>query len=122
MLDRYPEAEILIHPESVAASDQSIVDNPRCIIGSTTTIINRPGVSDLKQYIIATEPEVLAEMTRRFPDKELIPILPDQTCEYMKMITLEGLRDALLYEQYEVHVDEELRQKAWRSIERMLQF
>ena len=61
-------------------------------------------------------------MTRRYPDKELIPILPDQTCEYMKMITLEGLRDALLYEQYEVHVDEELRQKAWRSIERMLQF
>ena len=40
----------------------------------------------------------------------------------MKMITLEGLRDALLYEQYEVHVDEELRQRAWRSIERMLQF
>ena len=76
----------------------------------------------MKQYIIATEPEVLAEMTRRYPDKELIPILPDQTCEYMKMITLEGLRDALLYEQYEVHVDEELRQKAWRSIERMLQF
>lgn len=122
MLEQYPEAEILIHPESVAASDQSIVDNPRCIIGSTTTIINRPGVSDLKQYVIATEPEVLAEMTRRYPDKELIPILPDQVCEYMKMITLEGLRDALLYEQYEVHVDEELRQKAWRSIERMLQF
>ena len=35
-----------------------------------------------------------AEMTRRYPDKELIPILPDQTCEYMKMITLEG---CLLY-------------------------
>lgn len=122
MLARYPNAEILIHPESTASSDQTIIDNPRCIIGSTTTIIKQPSISNLEQYVIATEPEVLAEMTRRYPGKELIPILPDHVCEYMKLITLEGLRDALLYEQYEVEVEENLRQKAWLSIERMLQF
>lgn len=122
MLQQYPEAEILIHPESVASGDPDIVRNPRCVIGSTTTIIKQPGISHLKQYVIATEPEILAEMARLYPDTELIPIIPDHVCEYMKLITLEGVRDALLHEQYEVKVPEELRVRAYRSIERMLQF
>jgi len=41
-------------------------------------------------------------------------------CEYMKEITLENLRDALLYERYEVKVPEDIAKRARLPIERML--
>lgn len=119
---KYPDAEIVIHPEAVAASDESLLNDPRCTIGSTTSMMNRPGESSAKRFIIATEPEVLAELTRRYPDREFIPLIPEHRCEYMKMTTLEELRDALLHQRYEVEVPAEIRERALLPIQRMLQF
>lgn len=120
--DRYPEAEIVIHPEAVAASDEALLHDPRTTIGSTTSMMNRPGESDAKQFIIATEPEVLAELNRRYPDKEFIPLIPEYRCDYMKLTTLEDLRDALKYQRYEVDVPADIRTRALLPIQRMLEF
>lgn len=121
-MSKYPNAEIVIHPEAVAASDAELLDDPRCTIGSTTSMMNRPGESDAKQFIIATEPEVLAELTRRYPDRDFIPLIPEHRCEYMKLTTLEELRDALLYQRHEVNVPESIRERALLPIRRMLEF
>lgn len=121
-IDRYPEADILIHPESVACSDLNIVEHDRCFIGSTTLIMNHPSQSNKQQFVIATEAEVLAELHRLYPSKEFIPMIPDNPCEYMKLTTLESLRDCLKNLHYEVKVSDELRQRAIVPIERMLQF
>ena len=119
-LGAYPQAELLIHPESVACADPDVVNNPRCIIGSTTTILTRPAESSAPQFAVATEADILAELYRRYPDKNFIPMVPEHKCEYMKLTTLEALRDALLYQRYEVKVPEEIRRRAIVPIERML--
>lgn len=121
-LNRYPDADLLIHPESTACGDDDILGHPRCFVGSTTGIIAHPSKTGKNTFVIATEPDTLHELRRIYPDKVFIPILPDKKCEYMKLTTLEDLRDALLYERHEVEVDEEIRQKALVSIQRMLQF
>lgn len=120
-LKQYPNAELLIHPESAACTEPWVLDHERIIVGSTTSIMKRPGESNLNQYLIATEPDTLAELTKRYPTTEFIPVIPEHTCEYMKLITLEDVRDALLYERYEVKVPKEVRDKAIISIERMLE-
>lgn len=120
-LEQYRDAELLIHPESVACSDPVVLNHERVVVGSTTTIMTRPSESNRKQFLIATEPETLAELTRRYPDTEFIPVIPEHTCEYMKMTTIEDVRDALLYERYEVKVPQDVRDKAIVSIERMLE-
>lgn len=119
-LDKYPDADILIHPESVATSSPEIVQHPRCFVGSTTSIMTHPGKSDKKQFVIATEAEVLYELNRLYPDKEFIAMIPEYPCEYMKQTTLTDLRNCLKDLRYEVRVPEEVRQKAIIPIERML--
>lgn len=120
-LEKYPDAELLIHPESAACSNRQLLEHPRVIVGSTTKIMNRPSESKYKQFLIATEPDTLAELTRQYPDLDFVPVIPDHRCEYMKLTTLENIHDALLHEQYEVKVPEELREKAIVPIERMLE-
>ncbi len=121
-LNDYPEADVLIHPESVACSDLEILGHPRCFVGSTTGIMQHPAKTDKSTFVIATEPEVLAELTRLYPERTFVPIAPESQCEYMKLTTLIDLRDCLLHERYEVKVPEEIRERALIPIERMLQF
>ncbi|MDO4695195.1 quinolinate synthase NadA [Porphyromonas sp.] len=116
----YPEADILIHPESVACDDPKVLEHERCYVGSTAGIMKHPDQAKTNTFVIATEPETLHELRRLYPGKVFIPLVPEHTCEYMKLTTLEALRDALLYERYEVKVDKEIRDKAIVSIERMM--
>lgn len=120
-LEQYPHADLLIHPESEACLQEEILKHERVKVGSTAFIMKEPARSDKKQFIIATELDTLAELTKNYPDREFIPILPERTCEFMKLITLEDVRDALLYEQYEVKVPEEIRKRALLPIQRMME-
>lgn len=120
-LDKYPDADLLIHPESEACLYDEILDHPRVKVGSTAFIMKEPGRGGKKQYIIATESDTLAELNKSYPDVRFIPIIPEQGCDYMKLITLEDVRDALLYERYEVKVPEEIRERALLPIQRMLE-
>ncbi len=117
---QYPEADVLIHPESVACNDDAVLAHPRCFVGSTSGILEHPGRTDKQQFIIATEAEAIVELVRRYPNRTFIPIAPEHRCEYMKLTTLEDVRDALKYQRYEVTVSEEIRSKALLPIQRML--
>jgi quinolinate synthase len=96
-------------------------------VGSTKGMIDYVR-SDLgTEFIVATEVGILHEMRKQAPEKLLIPAPAheDNTCAcsecpYMKMNTLEKLRNCLLYEAPEVHVNETIRQQAARALQHML--
>lgn len=119
-LQKYPDAQILIHPESVCCNDNEILEHSRCHIGSTSFIMDFPSRSEASCFIIATESGALTELYKRYPDLEFIPIIPEHCCEYMKLTTLQDLRDALKYNRYITTVPEGIRKKAIIPIERML--
>lgn len=117
----YPEAEILIHPESKCSEDPAILGNPRCFFYSTSGIIKHVAESPKKQFVIATECGVLHFIRKKSPDKEVIPISEKALCKQMKRVTLDRLYDALRYDRYEVTVPKEIKEKAVTSVERMMQ-
>lgn len=72
----HPGAKVVVHPECkahvVAAAD---------FVGSTAAILEYCGRSDAAEFIVVTEPGILAEMHRRYPGKRFIPAPPiDSTC------------------------------------------
>ena len=118
----FPDALLLAHPEC-RKYILEIADH----VGSTSSIIKFARNSDKKQFIVATESGILHQMQKENPDKEFIPAPPEDStcacndCFYMKMNTLEKLYLCLKNERPEIFVDEEVRLKAVKPIERMLE-
>ena len=81
---------------------------------------------ECRAYIVVTEAGILAEMKRRYPEKEFIPAPPDDetcgcnNCKYMKMVTLENICACLENESPEIVLDDEVRRAAERSILNMI--
>lgn len=116
----YPDADILIHPESNCSHDDRILQMPQAYMYSTAGMIRHARTSPKKRFVIATEIETIHKLKKDNPDKEFIPIHPTTICGQMKKITLESVWEALEKEQYEVKVPEDIRQKAFLPIQRML--
>ncbi len=113
---RYPNAEVLAHPECAKA-----VTDLADYVGSTTGIMKYAVESDSKQFIIATEKGVVDRLKRDYPEKDFILIKPDIVCKNMKWHTLEDIYNALKDEQYEITVDEDIAKKGVKCINRMLE-
>lgn len=116
----YPDADILIHPESECSHDDRILAMPQAYMYSTAGIIRHSKNSPKKQFIIATELETLHKLRKDNPDKEFIPIHPQTLCGQMKKVTLENVLEALEHEQYVVTVPDEIRKRALAPIEKMM--
>ena len=117
----YPEADILIHPESNCSHDSRILDLPQAYMYSTAGMIKHARTSPKKQFVIATEIETIHKLKKDNPDKEFIPIHPKTICGQMKKVTLANVLEALEQEQHVVVVPEDIRKKAWAPIARMLE-
>lgn len=120
-IERNPGAEILIHPESSCSHDPSIYSLPDTFVLSTTGMVRRVGLSDAHKFIVVTEPGVIHQMKLMYPRKEFISVDPYNKCLQMRKITLEGVLEALTLERHEIKVPEEIREKAFPSIRRMLE-
>lgn len=120
--EKYPGAPVLVHPECkrpvVLMADK---------VGSTAVLLDYALASDCDTFIVATESGILHQMRKAAPHKTFVPAPPvDSTCgcndcNYMKLNTLEKLRDCLRDETNEVNVDPQLAAKAIKPIERMLE-
>lgn len=112
---QYPDVVVLAHPECppdvVAAADFS---------GSTAAMIKYVKDVPASRYLLLTECSMADNIIAENKGKELLRLCSHR-CPHMAQITLEDTRDALLYDRYEVTLDEELRIKAKRSIDRMLE-
>ena len=121
-LAEHPNAKLIAHHES-----ESPVLELAHFIGSTSALLNYVEKDDCQEFIIATEEGILHEMKKRAPHKTLIPALVfDESCNcsecfYMKRNTLEKLYLCMKYELPEIIIDEELRLKALKPIEAMLE-
>ena len=69
---------------------------------------------------MATEVGILHRLKKQLPDKEFFPADPGAVCQYMKTITLEGLRDSLLYDRHVITVPDDIRTRAKAAIDRMV--
>jgi quinolinate synthase len=126
MLDlkkQYPDAHIIAHPES----EEHILKISE-YVGSTSGLLNYVKASDAKTFIVATESGILHQMQKENPEKHLIaaPMIEDSTCAcnecpYMKLNTLEKLYLCMLNETPAIEIGEDLRIKALKPIERMLE-
>jgi quinolinate synthase len=117
----YPEAEILIHPEANCSHDKEILNMPNVHMYSTAGMVAHVKRSQAKQFIIATELGLFHQLRKVAPEKEFIPVHPTTICGQMRKIQLHNVLEALEKEQFEVKIEEELRQKAWLPIKRMLE-
>ncbi len=121
----FSNAEFLIHPEcgcSTSCMVKSLKNQKlKLNIYSTEGMLNRVAESESEEFVIATEVGILYRMKKNNPAKKFYPASEKSVCEYMKMITLENLYEALLYDQYEVKVEKELADKARLPIQRMIQ-
>jgi len=121
-LAEHPDAKLIAHPES-----ESAVLDLAHFVGSTSALLNYVEKDDCQRFIVATEEGILHEMKKRAPHKELIPALVfDESCNcsecfYMKRNTMEKLYLCMKYELPEIIIDEELRLKALKPIEAMLE-
>ena len=116
----YPDAELLIHPESSCSHDPAIYKKPNAFILSTTGMIKRVGESSSKQFLVVTEPGVIHQMKKLYPNKEFIPCDVYNECLQMRKITLQAMLNSLQDEIHEVKVPEDVRVRAFPSIEKML--
>ena len=118
---RHPQAKILAHPEC-EESILAIAD----YIGSTTQILKYASTDTATQYIVATETGILHQMQLNNPKKTFIPAPPTNSCAcndctHMKLNTLEKLYVCMEYETPELIMDEELRLRAKKSMDRMME-
>ncbi|HSC76907.1 MAG TPA: quinolinate synthase NadA [Pseudomonadales bacterium] len=125
----YPDAAVLVHPESPAAVIE-LAD----VVGSTSQLINAVKTMDRKQFIVATDQGIFYKMQQAAgAEKELI-IAPTAgsgatcrscaNCPWMAMNDLQALENVLRNPgaQHEIHVDAVLAEQAMKPLQRMLGF
>src|SRR5881296_2686453 len=115
----YPDAEFLVHPECGCvtsamyyAEAEGDLAAGRTRIVSTEQMMTRARTSPARRFVVATETGVLHRLRRENPEKEFMAAAVGAECRYMKMITLEKLRDSLRDLQFEVVVPAETAARA----------
>jgi quinolinate synthase len=119
--ERHPEAKLIAHPEC-----EEPVLRIADFIGSTTQLLKYTQTDKSSAYIVATETGILHQMQQASPGKTFIAAPPDNACAcndcpHMKLNTLEKLYLCMKYEAPEITMEEGLRLRARKPIDRMLE-
>ncbi len=115
-----PDAELLVHPECGCASQCMAFGNDRTHILSTEGMIRFAQASPKRRFLVATETGILHRLAKEAPEKTFEAVSEEAICKYMKMITLEKLRDSLRDLKHEVTVPDEIASRARLALERMV--
>jgi quinolinate synthase len=115
----HPNAVVVAHPEC-PADVLAMAD----FIGSTSALIDYCGKSKADEFIVMTESGVSHSLHKVAPGKTFYFVRNEQCncseCPYMRMNTLEKLRDCLRDLQPRVEIDPDIMARAALPIERML--
>ena len=122
----YPDAAVLVHPES-PASVLELADR----VGSTSQIIRAACEMDNKQFIVGTDQGIFYKLQQQAPQKEFI-IAPTAGngatcrscahCPWMAMNDLESLAQVFSRDDNEIFVDPGIGKQAMVPLRRMLDF
>jgi quinolinate synthase len=108
--------------------DLLVIAHPECDTDVTSVADFSGSTSQMEQFIrqnkqknvlLVTECSMSDNLRSMFPDRTFLSTC--HTCPHMKKITLEKVRDSLLYNQFAVEVPEDIRVRAKRSVDRMLE-
>ena len=125
---QFPDAKIIVHPESLREV-RELAD----AVCSTENMITYCKTSPAKRFVIVTESGIIHRMKKECPDKEFLcaPVfnvmkLPTDgcrcsECKFMKLNTLEKVRDCMKHLAPRVELPPEIIQRARLPIERMLE-
>ena len=112
---QFPDVVVLTHPECspevVAASDFS---------GSTNAMIRYVQETKAARYLVLTECAMGDNIAAANPEKYMLRLCMVR-CPHMNTITMEETRDALKFNRYVIEVPEEIRVKAFRAVQRMIE-
>jgi len=126
MKTKYPDAKILVHPES-PADVVAMAD----VVGSTTALIKAGQELDAERFIVATEHGIFYKMKQLAPNKIFMEAPTRGVggscescahCSWMGMNGLDNLATVLEKQHNEITVDSAIRDKAIVSIQRMMDF
>ena len=122
----YPEAAVLVHPES----PESVVEIAD-VVGSTSQIIKAAQTMENDTFIVATDKAIFYKMQQMAPGKTFIEAPTGGSgatcrscahCPWMAMNGLQNLKSCLERSLNEVTVDDKIADKALASLNRMLDF
>jgi quinolinate synthase len=112
---QFPDVVVLSHPECspevVAASDYS---------GSTNAMIRYVQQTKATRYLVLTECAMGDNIAAANPEKDMLRLCMVR-CPHMNTITMEETRDALKFNRYVIDVPEEIRVRAFRAVQRMIE-
>ncbi len=123
---RYPDADVLAHPESPAAVI-ALAD----VVGSTSAMIEAARTRPARRFIVATDNGILYKMRQVAPGKEFLEAPTGghgatckscAHCPWMAMNTLASLEAALTTGGPEIHIEESVRRRALEPVLRMIEF
>ena len=115
----HPGAKVVAHPEC----PEAVLDMAD-FVGSTSAIIEWCAASDAAEFIVMTESGVNYSLTRLAPGKRFYYVANENCncseCPYMKLNTLEKLRECLERLEPRVEIAPEIMRRALIPLERML--
>jgi quinolinate synthase len=126
--EQFPDAKVVVHPESLREV-RDLADE----ICSTEKMITYCRTNPARRFVIVTESGILHRMQKECPGKEFLcaPVydvnrMPTDgcrcsECKFMKMNTLEKVRDCMARLAPQIELSPEIMQRARRPIERMLE-
>lgn len=112
--EQFPDVVILAHPEC-RPEVIDVVD----FCGSTAAMINYVETTKAPRYLLLTECSMGDNVAAANPDKEMLRLCSVR-CPHMNEITLEDTLRSLETMQQVIEIPEQIRVKAYRSVERML--
>ena len=114
----HPNALFLVHPEC-RPSVVELAD----FVGSTKGITDFAENSNHKEFIIGTENSIVQHLQYKCPDKKFYPLSKDLVCHNMRLVTLADILSCLEGDGgEEINMDEEVRVKAVKCIEKMIEY
>jgi quinolinate synthase len=111
----HPGAEVIAHPEC-SPGVLALADHI-CSTGGMFTYVKK---SSSRDFIIGTESGMLYKLQKENPDKRFYLPTQNLVCANMKLITLGWVAHSLEKMVYEIKVSDDVRQRAKRSLDRML--
>ncbi len=118
---QFPGAPVVAHPECTEAV-RDVADE----VCSTEKMIHFCKNTPADTVIVVTETGMIHRLQREIPEKRFVAGPTDHCacndCRYMKMNTLEKVRDALRDMSPRIEMDESLRQRAYLPLQRMLEW